>query len=625
MEKTISYTRQEHIITRQARAEEALLSQLDAGDYTPEHPLVQLNPYFFAPLCALVLFHTVTPCEVTVRVLGKEPAGDMVHRFPRETRHVLPVYGLYPGWDNQVEITLENGEKSRLSIPTDPLPDEVPQATSIDTTAAYMGDNVMVLTAAMAATPVAFDYRGDIRWYSTEKLNFDLKRRPNGHLLVGTERFVGMPYYTTGVYEMAFSGKIFKEYRVPGGYHHDHFPMEDGNLLILTQQPEAATVEDCCVLVDKDTGKILKSWDYKKVLPQDKGGSGSQDEHDWFHNNAVWYDKKTNSLTFSGRHQDAIINLDYDTGDLNWIIGDPQGWPEEMQRYFFTPVGEDFEWQYEQHACMVLPDGDIMCLDNGHYRSKDPAHYLKAEDSYTRGVRYRIDTEKMTIRQVWQYGKERGAEFFSCYISNVEYYKDGHYLVHSGGIGTLDGAPCEGIPAQMKQGPDGDRVQLGSITCELVDDRLVYELHVPANCYRAEKLPLYYAGEQAELGAGKVLGSLGVTGEFDTAIPAEETDELVPEHYGARLVEEDDRFTFSATYEKGELVQLLLCGEDGSTHRYFINTAKQSFKAMCVGTFQKADPRDVDKVISKEGLSGRYQVKLVCDDKLYETGVTITA
>ena len=33
MEKTISYTRQEHIITRQARAEEALLSQLDAGDY----------------------------------------------------------------------------------------------------------------------------------------------------------------------------------------------------------------------------------------------------------------------------------------------------------------------------------------------------------------------------------------------------------------------------------------------------------------------------------------------------------------------------------------------------------------------------------------------------------------
>ena len=65
MEKTISYTRQEHIITRQARAEEALLSQLDAGDYTPEHPLVQLNSYFFAPLCALVLFHTVTPVSYT--------------------------------------------------------------------------------------------------------------------------------------------------------------------------------------------------------------------------------------------------------------------------------------------------------------------------------------------------------------------------------------------------------------------------------------------------------------------------------------------------------------------------------------------------------------------------------
>lgn len=67
-----------------------------------------------------------------------------------------------------------------------------------------------------------------------------------------------------------------------------------------------------------------------------------------------------------------MINLDYDTGELNWIIGDPEGWPQDMvDKYFFTPVGEgEFDWQYEQHACVVLPDGDIMLFDNGHFRAK---------------------------------------------------------------------------------------------------------------------------------------------------------------------------------------------------------------------------------------------------------------
>ena len=47
---------------------------------------------------------------------------------------------------------------------------------------------------------------------------------------------------------------------------------------------------------------------------------------------SVWYDKPTNSITMSGRHQDAVINFNYETGKLNWILGDPEGWGEEWQR-----------------------------------------------------------------------------------------------------------------------------------------------------------------------------------------------------------------------------------------------------------------------------------------------------
>ncbi len=52
---------------------------------------------------------------------------------------------------------------------------------------------------------------------------------------------------------------------------------------------------------------------------------------------------------------------------------------------------------------------------------------------------YEINTEDMTIRQVYEYGKERGSEFYSPYISDVDYLASDHYIVHSGGIVYVDG------------------------------------------------------------------------------------------------------------------------------------------------------------------------------------------
>ena len=54
------------------------------------------------------------------------------------------------------------------------------------------------------------------------------------------------PYYMTGLYEIDMLGKIEAEYSVPGGYHHDYYEMENGNLLIATDNFDDSndTVED---------------------------------------------------------------------------------------------------------------------------------------------------------------------------------------------------------------------------------------------------------------------------------------------------------------------------------------------------------------------------------------------
>lgn len=612
-----------HIIDEQFAAEQNMLEECRAGAYTLEAPYVKLNPYLIAPLAALVHFTTPEATEAAVFVKGRETAGDMRFTFPAATEHYLPVFGLYPDAANQVEITLGTGAKKSLVIQTEKAPDKVLSPTKMETTAEYMQGNVMFLSPTSPANLAAYDYRGDVRWYSPMNFAFDLKRVRNGRLLLGTHRLLMPPYHTTGVFEMGMIGKIYKEFRLPGGYHHDQLEMKDGNLLILTQDPPRGTVEDMCVLVDRNTGKILKVWDYQKNLPQNVGGSGSQDTHDWFHNNSVWYDEKTNSLTFSGRHQDAVINLDYDSGELNWVVGDPEGWPEDIvKKYFFTPVGDlsKFDWQYEQHAALITPGGDVMCFDNGHWRSKVKEKYLDAKDNFSRGVRWRIDTDKKEIEQVWQYGKERGAEFFSTYICNVEYYGEGHYMVHSGGTGTFKGVAINKPPVQIR-GEDEKDVTMNSITVELKDDVVVYEMQVPGNYYRAEKLPLYCKEDVLSFGKGELLGTLGVTEEFET-IPEVEKGGDVPDKYKIRIGQEVDRLVMKGSFEKGQLVMLLLEGE--TTHAYFIPTTKRPFLAMCVGTFLEEDDRAVEFPISTESFSGTFTVSLIVDEHKYETGITVT-
>lgn len=620
----VQYERIDHLVTQQNENEAKFMADFDSQANTFDAPMVVENPYLINPLAALVLFNTKAAVSAKVTVKGSDSTADITAQFPETTRHILPVLGLYPSQINTVVIELSDGSSTTLSINGGDLPELTQKVDKIFTTPEYMGDNLMFVSAAGKSLPAGYDHKGDCRWTLAENFVFDMKRAKNGNLLCGSYRYSRVPYHATGICEITMAGKIIKEYRLPGNYHHDQFEMEDGNLLVLTQDFHRDTVEDLVVLIDRDTGEIIRTWDIRGLYPMDVGKSGSWSEQDWFHCNAVWYDKKTNSLSLSGRHQDIIINIDYDSGQLNWMLGDPEGWPEELvEKYFFTPVGGgDFDWQYEQHACMILPDGDVMCFDNGHWRAKSKENYLKNKDNFSRGVRYRIDTDKMTIEQVWQFGKERGRHFYSPYICNVEYYGEGHYMVHSGGIGYVDGETSEHLlPAFLD--PNDPTHEQKSITVELIDDVLMYEMHLPSQFYRAEKLPLYHDQDNLCLGKGQILGSLDITPEFDTVPDAEETTEAPNAWNQIRIVEEEDRFGFHGRFERGSLLMLCLENEVES-HHYYISTSARPALAMCVGSFMEADDRMITMNVSKLGFSGTFALKYILDDKKFNTGITIT-
>ncbi|MDI9497005.1 MAG: aryl-sulfate sulfotransferase [Bacillota bacterium] len=628
METTVKYQFLEHLITRQAKAEAAMLKEFRQGDYSIEKPLIKYNPYLVNSLSAVMLFRTEEEVAITIRVVGKTKAADISQTFPRAKEHIIPILGLYSDYENKIEV-YPYQQYSKKCVHTIKTP-EVPGANlvkSMETTAEYLQDNVIFLCPAVADLAIAVDYAGDVRLSFTVPMVWDIKRLPNGNLMLGSERLLKMPYFVSGVYEMSAVGKVYREYRLPHGYHHDQVCLPNGDIVALGSDFDNGTVEDTCLIIDRETGHVKRTIYFRNFLKPGSQKSGSWSDEDWFHCNAVWYDEASNSLTFSGRHINAMVNIDFDTEELNWIISDPDRWPEEYQKYMFKVVGDgEFDWQYEQHANLITPLGDVMCFDNHHYGAQDPARYLAPNDSFSRGVKYRIDVDKMEIEQLWQYGKERGKDFFSPYICNVIYWNEGHYLTHSGGI-AFDGdgnASTELGPFARLDDPD---VTLESITVETINDEKMLELAVYSNYYRANKFPLYAKGpgqNNLTLGVGQVLGRLGETPQMDIEIPAEDTGELIPARNEVRVTDEMDMLTVEAKFEKGQLVMLLL-ESDGETRRYFISTAKGKRGAMCTGTFLPEDDRDTRTVITKDGLSGDYRLSFIIDDKKYATGVTIRA
>ena len=109
---------------------------------------------------------------------------------------------------------------------------------------------------------------------------------------------------------------------------------------------------------------------------------------------------------------------------------------------------------------------------------------------------------------------------------------------------------------------------------------------------------------------------------METEIPAEDAG-MMPEECNARIEEEFDKFTLFSRFVRGDLVMLIL--EQGEEkHQYYISTTATPNKAMCCGSFIDSDDRNIRFGVTKTGLKGTYDVKVIINDKKYETGVQIT-
>ena len=161
--------------------------------------------------------------------------------------------------------------------------------------------------------------------------------------------------------------------------------------------------------LDRD-GQVTWEWDSIDYVPPSEATSylpkDRYEEWDYFHTNGIRFAPGNEELIISARHLRAVINVDYDSGSVNWVLADPAS-PLNEFSYIDDPLGG----VGTLHAAIMRGD-DLLVFDNGHYETPEyeAGSYIygapiERRNDYSRVVAYTLDLSAMTAtyQREWTY------------------------------------------------------------------------------------------------------------------------------------------------------------------------------------------------------------------------------
>ena len=537
---------EEDIIAYQANRESEILSNTN---YSIDNPNVILDPYNISPLTAIVVFQTSDLSTATITVKGKDGDKDITNTFLPSKTHILPIYGLYPDYENTVIIS-SSGEEKTLTIQTNPLPEDLKNGKSLDSD----NENEFFFTTSENGKPVGYDKNGNIRWYLNKNYKWDFMRLSNGHILMGNDHLMSAPYYSTGLVEMDMLGKVYFEYNIPGGYHHDVYELSNGNFLVASNNFGSGTIEDYIVEIDRNTGEIVKNIDLYDLMPNDDGA-------DWFKMNSLVYDASTNSITITGSNKDMLLNIDYASGEINWIIAEKAS--KKYEKYLLKTNGEVTLPSNPQG--LVLTGNNKFAFINGG----DENHLIE----------YEVNLNNKTFKETKNINLNDSAD-------NVNLdYRDNTFIVNQ-----------------------------DNVLKKITNDEVTSIIETDHNIYSTSYMNMY-AGDVYIVGSGQRLGSMGVTETTkNTSILFWKTDNSVFDKYNLNIYKDINRLVINGTFKKSDDVKIILDNVlDKKTYDVIISETP----------YINDNKKDNEKVnvsyyINEDEMAGKYYIYLKVNGTTYK-------
>lgn len=504
-------------------------------------PTLTLNPSGKTPLAALLEVETSTPATLSLTLDDGDRKRALESKGAPTTNHRIPILGLKPNRRHEIGVRASDfsGKGCKLPDPliveTAPLPDDFPELNVTVSNPAKMEPGHTVFPARLSEREalakkfgmlIALDETGEVVWfYKTDHQIGSPHKIANGNIVYNTRARTS--------YEIDLLGNVISTWHATGrwpadgegiavateSFHHDLVELPNGNFLApsieIREMPDyptsytdpAASTDTANVIGDvivefQRDGTIVSEWPLLDMLDPYRFGFGSLDPRgtlgdlknvrNWSHCNSNFYCAEDDTIVLSVRHQDAIVKFSRSTGELIWILGDPDGWQSPWKEKLLTPVG-DVTWQYHQHNATRTPAGTIMCFDNGNYRARPFAEPLPATENYSRAVEYEVDEEAMTVRQVWDYGRTQAEKYYATFVSGaVMLPKTQNVFVDFGGL-MVDG---DNRPTERPH-VDCGYVRMAEVTHddepEIVFEFFMDERHGKGwDSYRGQRIPNFF-------------------------------------------------------------------------------------------------------------------------------------
>lgn len=399
----------------------AIEYELHRGVYNEKNILVIKNPFGLAPLTALALFETTKKCRVRVTVEGDCP---MEFESKEAYFHRIPILGMYAGRENYVRLELvENGiclEAIRFSIQTPKLSRYLKNMIGVGDKKKESALPFVFIYGGDTKYPYVFDEKGEIRYYLKKKPKaYGLFPMSKGRFLF-LQKDVCQPSYSNPhsmlAYEMDFFGRVYREYFIDKGLHHDAAEMEPGGNIISLSSSFEESVEDAVVEIDRLSGKIVKQLNIADVLKYHP----YLDSHDWAHINTVSYLLEERCIIVCLRNLHSVLKISWETNEVIWILCEPLFWKGTI--YEEKVLKGNCAWSFQPHASYIIENQlnkkHCIIFDN-HWHARRPAPSFDGDKkSYVRI--YEIDEMNRSITLKKSYSCPK-----SKIRSNAQISKDG--------------------------------------------------------------------------------------------------------------------------------------------------------------------------------------------------------
>jgi len=369
----------------------------------------------------------------------------------------LPVYGLYDGYANTVTLTYRfmdgSSKQANITITTASFNDlcgyKNPTFLQYRTSPSLSYDYIIVKGGCSNFVPAIVDTDGALRWVGT-----------TGFVTNTSGFFDNGVYLPNGsqLYRIELDGTFISigDY-ADIGVTYFHHNIDAGKVGVILEANTASYFESFVLEVDAHSGAVLKTWNLADIISAAMRAGGDDPNqfvypapNDWFHLNAVAYNRADDSLIVSSR-ENFLICLDYDTGAIKWILGDStKKWHQfpSLRQYALTltsgslpPIG--------QHAISVTFDQNILVFDNGQNSifQVPPGE----QRSYSSPRKYMLDLNAKTATEIWNF--DLGQSLWCPYCGSI--YEDApfNYLIN---FTFIDGVTSNSLAQWIGLSSDGE-------------------------------------------------------------------------------------------------------------------------------------------------------------------------